>query len=142
MEVHQESQDIKDDAWDCTLIKTMKEHKDAIVNPIYEWTDVDVWEYIKQEKISVNPLYFRGYDRVGCIGCPLAAYRTRVKQFNDYPKYKQLYINAFERMIQLRKEKGKDVIWQTGEEVFDWWIETYKHEVKGQYSMFDEGVYG
>lgn len=136
-EVYQESLEINDDAWDCTLIKMMKENKDTIVNPIYEWTDKDIWDYIRQEDLKVNPLYSRGYDRVGCIGCPLATHKIREKQFRDYPKYKQMYISAFERMIQERKRRGLECKWETGEEVFDWWMETYKYNVKGQYNLFD-----
>lgn len=45
IEVHQESQEIQDDAWDCTLIKTMKEHNEVVVNPIYYWSDEDIWKY-------------------------------------------------------------------------------------------------
>ena len=136
-EVHQEAKELNDPVWDCTLIKNMKEHNDTLVNPIYEWTDADIWEYIRQENIKVNPLYFRGYKRVGCIGCPLSGYHNMKKEFNDYPKYKQLYINAFNRMIAERKKKGKKCEFETGEEVFEWWIEEYKHNVKGQISMFD-----
>jgi phosphoadenosine phosphosulfate reductase len=144
-EVHRESQEIKDDNWDCMLIKKMKEHKDIIVNPIYEWTDADVWEYCKAQGIKLNPLYEKGYDRVGCIGCPLANHNQRVKQFNDFPKYRQMYINAFDKMLKIRNEKGKDDIagktgyhcWKNGEDVFEWWMEEYKYEVKGQISLFE-----
>lgn len=133
-EVHIESQEIQDDNWDCTFIKTMKDHKDTVVNPIYEWEDSDIWDYIHREHLKVNPLYDRGYVRVGCIGCPLAGPRTRAKAFADYPKYKQLYINAFQRMIDGYTEPTQ---WKTGEEVFEWWNGTYKREVKGQLSLFD-----
>ena len=137
LEVHSESQTIQDDAWDCTLIRKMKEHDDTIVNPIYEWTDADVWEYIKAEGLKVNELYSKGYKRVGCIGCPLAGYRQIKKEFSDYPKFKQMYIQAFEKMIEARKATGKATAWETGEEVFDWWIGEGQHNCKGQLSLFD-----
>ncbi len=120
----------------------MKENKDTIINPIYYWTTKDIWEYIKQEGIAVNPLYKKGYERVGCIGCPLANYRQRMKEFHDFPEYKKLYIQAFEKMIEARKAKEKKCEWETGEDVFNWWIEEYKHNVKGQYNLFDEDIYG
>ena len=135
--MYEESKRIKDEAWDCTLIRQMKERGDSIVNPIYHWTSDDVWKYIRQEGIETNPLYQCGYDRVGCIGCPLASYRGRIKEFSDYPKYKNLYIKAFERMLIVRKQKELPAIWQTGQEVFDWWIEEYKHNVKGQMTIED-----
>jgi phosphoadenosine phosphosulfate reductase len=51
-EVFRESLEIKDDVWDCTLIKNMKAHNDTVVNPIYDWLDSDIWEYIRQEDIK------------------------------------------------------------------------------------------
>lgn len=123
--------------WDCTLIKLMKEKGSTLVNPIYDWLDTDIWEYIREKDIKTNPLYSRGYDRVGCIGCPLAPYHRRQKEFADYPQYKTLYLNAFREMLKTRKEKGLKEIWKDEQEVFDWWIEEGKHNVKGQLSLFD-----
>lgn len=123
------------------MIELMKRKGSTLVNPIYHWTISDIWEYSKQNNIKMNPLYQCGYDRVGCIGCPLANYYGRLKEFQDYPKYKQAYIKAFERMLKVRQDKGLKVKWQTGQEVFDWWIETYKHEVKGQITI-DEWMKG
>lgn len=136
--MHREAQELKDPVWDCTLIKLMKEKGSTVVNPIYEWLDSDIWDYIKQENLEVNPLYEKGYSRVGCIGCPLAPYHQRVKEFNDYPQYKTMYIKAFEKMLEKRKEKGKPHdMWKTGEDVFEWWIEEYKRVPKGQMNLFD-----
>lgn len=140
--MHREAQELNDPVWDCTLIKLMKEHGSTVVNPLYYWEDSDIWDYIRQEKLEVNPLYERGYERVGCIGCPLAPYRQRVKEFQDYPKYKQMYINAFNKMLENRKARGKKDVWKDGHDVMDWWLEVGKHEVKGQYNLFDEDIYG
>lgn len=144
-EVHKEAQEIQDDNWDCILIKNMKDRNDVVVNPIYYWSDEDIWQYIKDKGMKVNPLYQKGYLRVGCIGCPLATYKQVMKQFSDHPTYKQAYINAFERMLELKKirdakggQKKFPYEWKDGKEVFDWWIEEWKRNVKGQMSLFDE----
>ena len=39
-------------------------------SPIQDWTNMDVWLYIMWRKLPVNPLYFRGLDRLGCWLCP------------------------------------------------------------------------
>ena len=146
-EVHKESQEIQDDNWDCTLIKTMKQNEDTIVNPIYYWSDEDIWQYIKLEGIKTNPLYEKGYLRVGCIGCPLANYGQVMKMFKDFPKYKMAYLKAFQRMLKVRADAGKNDFrdgyhnWKTPEDVFEWWIETYKRQVKGQIGLFDEAIH-
>lgn len=129
-------------AWkDDVLIATMLEHGDIIVNPIYYWTDDEVWQYIREQKMKVNPLYYDPYcyERVGCVLCPMSGYREKKRQEQDFPGYKRLYIHAFDRMLQARKDGGLENRsgWETGEDVYRWWIEEYKHSVKGQISIDD-----
>lgn len=59
------------EAFDCIIIQKAKEHKDVMCNPIIDWLDADIWEYIEQNDIELNPLYSMGYNRVGCVGCPM-----------------------------------------------------------------------
>ena len=92
------------------------------VNPIIDWTDDDVWDYISAESIEVNPKYRDGYKRVGCIGCPLAGKCDRMREFEEYPTYKRAYIRAFDKMLEVRKAKGLQTDWKTGEEVFERWV--------------------
>lgn len=99
----------------------MQQNK-MIVNPIIDWKHIDIWEYITSEKIEVCSLYEMGYDRVGCIGCPMAG-KKRYKEFFDFPKYKQMYLNAFARMLKELDRKGKSHTWETTEDVYRWWLE-------------------
>ena len=94
----------------------------TVVNPIIDWQHRDIWEYIRAEHIETNPLYLCGYERVGCIGCPMAG-KKRWKEFADYPSFKTNYVKAFDRMLLERKKKGLTFKWKTGEEVFLWWME-------------------
>lgn len=95
----------------------------TILNPIIEWTDDDVWNFLHHYGCNSNPLYQCGYSRVGCIGCPMAG-KQRYKHFERYPKYKENYIRAFGRMLERRKEAGKAVSpsWTDGESVMRWWL--------------------
>ena len=96
------------------------------VNPIIGWSTADVWDYVAMEHIPVNPLYRCGHTRVGCIGCPLASKRTRIEEFIIWPKYKQAYIRAFDRMLEERRRRGKmagGMRWgETGLDIFNWWM--------------------
>ena len=140
VEVFKESKEINDPVFDCTLISTMKNKKDTIVNPIYEWSDSDIWEYIGLNNIEMNPLYKMGYSRVGCIGCPLARYEQRMKEFHDFPTYEKAYKNAFKKMLECRKPKRKDekgYTWKNEQDVFDWWIQKWQQGCKGQMELKD-----
>jgi phosphoadenosine phosphosulfate reductase len=39
------------------------------VNPILDWTELDIWRYIAINKIPINPIYNRGYRSLGCEPC-------------------------------------------------------------------------
>lgn len=139
-EVHHEAQ-THDPVWDCTLIRVMRNRGDTVVNPIYEFTDEELWRYIHENNVEVVSLYERGYKRVGCIGCPMATYRQKEKEFADYPKYKEAWIRAFQRMVDKRKAEGKvdGESWKDGQAVFDWWIQKNRQMPKGQLEFDFEG---
>lgn len=118
------------------LFETCNLKAEMVVNPIIDWTDNDVWDYIDSEKLPVNPLYCEGWKRVGCIGCPLAGGKTMKKEFARWPKYEALYIAAFDRMLEQRMQAGKDTHkWQRGIDVFHWWLDG--GVLPGQLSIYD-----
>lgn len=119
------------------LVEDCYLHHKVVINPIVDWTDDDVWEFLHHYGCESNPLYQCGYKRIGCIGCPMAA-KHRYKEFNDYPKYKLNYIRAFDRMLERRKERGlgSKIEWKSGKDVFKWWM----GEDVNQISFFGEDV--
>lgn len=97
-----------------------------ILNPIIDWEDYDVWEFIFFNKFPYPKLYDEGHKRLGCIGCPMSGHQD--KELSKYPKIKKLYIMSFEKMILERRKKGKETKWKTGQEVYDWWVDNKKNE--------------
>lgn len=127
--------------YDCRFISKAKHNDDLLCNPIYKWNDRDVWMFIQDRGLKYNPLYDKGFTRVGCIGCPLAG--NQVQKLEMYPKYKQNYINAFDRMLKKRRAAGKDDVtgktgnhrWTDGEAVYKWWVRD--DTIEGQMDIFD-----
>jgi len=39
------------------------------VSPLADWTNADVWAYLKRRAIPVLPLYDQGYTSIGCAPC-------------------------------------------------------------------------
>lgn len=93
----------------------------SVCNPILDWRNADIWEFIHSEKIGVNPMYQCGFDRVGCIGCPMAG-KARYFEFSCYPEYKALYIKAFDKVVSERQRLGMENPHKTGEELFARWM--------------------
>lgn len=128
------------------LFETCALKAKRICNPIIDWEDTDVWAYIKSENIPFNPLYERGFCRVGCVGCPLAGTVRQKKEFLYWPPYQDMYIAAFDRMLIKRRSRRADGSLTTpmgwldnpalsGADVFRSWVDG--RAVPGQMEMDD-----
>lgn len=42
------------------------------VNPLVDWTEQDVWDYIKENEVPYNKLHDRGFPSIGCQPCTRA----------------------------------------------------------------------
>ncbi len=42
------------------------------INPLIEWSEKDVWDFIEANKIPYNPLHDKGYPSIGCQPCTRA----------------------------------------------------------------------
>lgn len=94
--------------------------RQTTVNPIIDWTDAEVWEFIHEYQVPYCELYDEGYTRLGCIGCPMANMEQRKEQFERYPKYKNLYMLAFEKMLE---DRGyREGLPNNPKEVYDAWL--------------------
>lgn len=45
------------------------------VHPLLNWFEWEVWDYVVDHDIPVNPLYFRGYRSLGCDPCTVPVMR-------------------------------------------------------------------
>lgn len=98
-----------------------------VLNPIIDWEDSDVWDFIHYYKLPYCSLYDEGLTRLGCVGCPLQSSKGMVRDFERWPKYKEAYIRAFDRMLKARDEAGLATDgWKTAQDVYDWWIQKPK----------------
>lgn len=64
-----------------------KQKRAKHIYPIYDWTDADVWAFIKLYNLPIAPAYSNGFKRLGCVGCPMVTRKgARVKEFLKEPK--------------------------------------------------------
>jgi phosphoadenosine phosphosulfate reductase len=42
------------------------------INPLIDWTEKDVWNYIREKNVPVSPLHERGFVSIGCQPCTRA----------------------------------------------------------------------
>lgn len=94
--------------------------KDKIlVSPILYWTEKDVWDYLKRMHIPYCELYDKGYNRIGCILCPMSSQKQKAKEIINYPHVKNNWIKVIEWLI---KNKTYMSLSKNPEMAFKWWI--------------------
>ncbi|MCD8349592.1 MAG: phosphoadenosine phosphosulfate reductase family protein [Planctomycetaceae bacterium] len=98
------------------------------LHPIIDWTDAQVWDFIKSRNLPYCSLYDEGWRRIGCLFCPMATVAERRRHCERYPRYEALFRRYFRRLYDLRiqKEKSNTKRWADGDEMFEWWINDWK----------------
>jgi phosphoadenosine phosphosulfate reductase len=48
------------------------EHGLPKFNPLADWSDGQLWSYLRQHEVPTNPLHARGYPSIGCAPCTRA----------------------------------------------------------------------
>lgn len=56
------------------------------IHPLLHWSELDIWRYVKEENIPVNPLYFsrdgKRYRSLGCTKCTIS-FASEAKTIDD-----------------------------------------------------------
>ena len=96
-----------------------------VINPIIDWTEQDVWDFLTYSNLPHCSLYDRGYTRVGCLFCPMASRKALRLMQHDYPLYAAAFIRLIHRIREARLQDGGYDVYQTAtdEEVFQAWLQ-------------------
>ncbi len=106
------------------------EHK-RVLNPIIDWSDRQVWQFIQSRQLPYCSLYDEGFTRLGCVGCPMGNRPQQLRQFARWPHYERLYLRTFADMLDHRRERGLVTQWHTAQEVMDWWTSAPEYPMFG-----------
>lgn len=117
-----------------------KKKQRFLINPIIDWSDKEVWQYIHENNVKYCCLYDEGFKRLGCIGCPMAD-GQRKQQFKRWPRIEKLYRKTFQELIDIRLSKSPEwqkkhplpIAWENGDKIFQRWLNGHsKRDYKDQ----------
>lgn len=122
-----------------SLYDTDTRHKDThYLNIIVDWKDKTVWDYIYTNNLPYCSLYDEGFDRLGCIMCPLQGSEQMEREAKRWPKFYNAYLRAIERGLLRAKSRGRVslVSGLTAEDTMRWWIYAEKAPCAEQCQLF------
>ncbi|MGC8572348.1 MAG: sulfate adenylyltransferase subunit CysD [Candidatus Micrarchaeia archaeon] len=81
------------------------------VHPLLDWNEIDIWNYIKREKIPINPLYLSRngyrYRSLGCTHCTVPI-KSDAKNINEI--IKELETTNVEERSGREQDKEKEYV--------------------------------
>ncbi len=82
---------------------------DTVINasPILNWSSVEIFFYLWQHELPINPAYRCGMTRVGCLICPFSSEWNDMISSRKYPEKLNPFLSRIEEMT--KKSGVKDV---------------------------------
>lgn len=92
----------------------------VLIHPIFNWLDLDVWQYIHERGIPSCELYQQGWRRIGCVLCPFAPdLRGNSRR---YPKLFAAGLRALRRYYAL-PHRHANKKYATADERWEVWLD-------------------
>ena len=95
----------------------------TFLNPVVDWSDADVWQYISERGLPYCSLYDEpGWTRIGCVMCPVN-HRQMKREAARWPKFAAMYeracVAAYDKAVADGLERKT---WRDGHDMYQWWI--------------------
>lgn len=91
-----------------------------MIYPLLYWKEYEVWQFIKDMKLPINPCYERG-GRVGCMFCPYSKPSQIAYYENQYPLFKENIIKSLSIYLQKYPRRNDKSGLNDAEEYYEWW---------------------
>jgi len=112
-----------------------KDPSKKMVHPIIDWSDPDIWWYIRERSIPYCSLYDEGFRRLGCVLCPMVEGWQLRQQIERWPKIVQAWRNCGRRVWEVHNHK---YLWPDGDAYFDWWLSREGLKKDSEQATFDD----
>lgn len=81
--------------------------------PILDWTKEDVLAFVEERGVELHPLYYKEDGtidikrRLGCMCCPMASQKQRLREFKAHPNMVKLYVRGGGSFLVSRQPHNK-----------------------------------
>lgn len=108
------------------------------LNPIIEWSDADVWQYLNERGLPHCRLYDEGFRRLGCVMCPMQTFPQMKRDEGRWPKIALAYRRAINRAFDKAKADGlrEGPGFSNGDQMYEWWLTGQKPDQMQPENLF------
>ena len=96
------------------------------VSPILRWKSSHVWQFIHANDVPYCSLYDEGFERLGCIGCPMSRESGRLAAFRRWPGYEKQWRRAFRLLWNAKRHLRGFARFRNHEHMWEWWLSNDK----------------
>lgn len=109
-----------------TLVRHCQKTGATAINPILDWSDGEVWGYIKSRELPYCRLYDEGYKRIGCICCPFASgdeiKKNRARWPAMFRAIRRGFHRRWEEYYMIKKPDDIPTRFKSADDLFEWWL--------------------
>lgn len=100
-----------------------RKKNDYFLNPILDWTEKEIWQYITINGLPYCRLYDEGRKRIGCVLCPYENFAQKEQDVQQFPEIAGYILNACRKSYEQNKGTfTNEIPFESGEDIFDWWV--------------------
>jgi len=94
------------------------------VQPIFDWSDGEVWSFIKSRGLPYCSLYDEGWLRIGCICCPFASRAAIQRNRERWPAMFRAILRGFEQRWETHWRHRSDIVlrFRDARALFEAWL--------------------
>lgn len=110
-----------------THISCIQGKDKILLSPILEWSERDVWRFLKIKNLPHCELYDMGYTRIGCIMCPMSSKKNIARDRKLFPKVEKAYKKAIKNLLLTKPNYGSKLN-DDADLIFEWWASRQKQD--------------
>jgi phosphoadenosine phosphosulfate reductase len=96
-----------------------RDSSQRFIHPIIDWTDEQVWAFIRERQLPYCCLYDEGWHRIGCVVCPFERQVERSRA--RWPKLWAAMERASRRYYESHPKCA--LRWSSPEAMWEWWCD-------------------
>ena len=96
---------------------------DRAIQPIFDWSDTEVWSFIRSQGLPYCELYDQGWTRIGCAVCPFVRGDEIERARAHWPWMFDLLRTACHKLWERKAGNPVyDTRWASADDMLAWWL--------------------